>query len=134
MSRMQDCMSGRAVVVGVSLIKTPSDSPRSCAISGSSREVAVCWLLQDGCEVVYVDQAERMTEKNASLGTLRHSSGLFDKLPCTPLKLSILPARNQLCMKLPLLTSGAMQVLLRRLVLVEKGGLSAAACSCSRKL
>ncbi len=74
-------MSGRAIV-GVSLIKTPSDSPRSCPIiSGSSREAAVCWLSQDGCEVVYVDQAERMAEKNASLGTLRHSSGLSDKLP-----------------------------------------------------
>ncbi len=121
-------MSGRAIV-GVSLIKTPSDSPRSCAISGSSREAAVCWLSQDGCEVVYVDQAERMAEKNASLGTHRHSSGLSVKLPCLPLKLSILPARNQLCMKLPLLTWGAMHHSLRRLMFVEYSGLSAAACS-----
>ncbi len=111
-------MSGRAMV-GVSLMKTPSDSPRSCAVSGSSREAAVSWLPQAGCEIVYVDQAERMAEKNASLGTLCHSSGLSDKLPCTPLKLSILPARNQLCIKLPLLTSGAMHHSLRRLMLVE---------------
>ncbi len=75
-----------------------------------------------------------MAEKNASLETLRHRSGFSERLPCTPLKLSTLPARNQLCMKLPLLTSGAMHHSLSRLVLVEKGGLSAAACSCSRKL
>ncbi len=88
-------MSGSAMV-GVSLIKTLSDSPRSFAISGSSREAAVSWLPQAGYDVVYVDQAERMAEKNASLGTLRHSSGLPDKLSCMPLKLSTLPARNQL--------------------------------------
>ncbi len=120
--------------MGVSLIKTPNDNPRSCAISGSSRKAAVCWLYQAGCEVVYVDQAERMAEKKASLGTLRHSSGLSDKLSYTPLKLSILPARNQFCMKLPLLTPGAMHHSLRRLMFDEYGGLSAAACSCSRKL
>ncbi len=59
---------------------------------------------------------------------------MFSKLPCTPLKLSILAARNQLCMKLPLLTSGAMHHSLRKLVLVENGALSATACSWSRKL
>jgi hypothetical protein len=59
---------------------------------------------------------------------------LFSKLPCTPLKLSILAARNQLCMKLPLLISGAMHHSLQRLMLVENGCLSVAACSWSRKL
>jgi hypothetical protein len=74
-------------------------------------------------------QADLNAEKKASLGTLRHSSELFSKLPCTPLKLFILAARNQLCMKLPLLTSGAMHHSLRRLMFVKNGALSAAACS-----
>jgi hypothetical protein len=109
-------------MVGVSLIKTLSDSPRSCAISGSSRKAAVCWLSQAGWAVVYTVQADRIAEKKASLGTLRHSSELSDKLPYTPLKLSILPARNQFCTKLPLLTSDAMHHALRRLMLVKYGG------------
>ncbi len=116
-------------MVGVALMNTPRDNPRRCATSGSSRKAAVCWLSQAGCEVVYVVQADRIAEKKASLGTLFHSFGLFSKLPCTPLKLSILAARNQLCIKLPLLTSGAMHHSLRRLRSVEKGGLSAIAWS-----
>jgi hypothetical protein len=102
-------------MVGVALIKTPSESPRSCDMSGSSRKAVVGWLSQVGGKVVYAAQADRITENNASLETLRHSSELSTKLPCTSPKLSILAARNQLCMKLPLLTSGAIHHSLRRL-------------------
>ncbi len=102
--------------MGVALMKTPNDIPRSCAMSGSSRRAAVDWLSQVGGKAA---QADQIAENNASLGTLRHSSELSTKLPCTPLKLSILAAKNQLCIKLPLLTSGAMHHSLRRLRLVE---------------
>jgi hypothetical protein len=121
-------------MVGVALMKTPNDNPRSCEMSGSSRKAADDWLSQVGGKVVYVAQADRIAENNASLGTLRHSSELSTKLPCMPLELSIFAAKNQLCIKLPWLTSGAMHHSLRRLRSVEKGGLSAAACKCSRKL
>ncbi len=121
-------------MVGFALMKTPNDNPRSCEMSGSSRMAADDWLSQVGDNVVYVAQADRIAEKSASLGTLRHSSELSTKLPCMPLKLSIFAARNQLCIKLPLLTSGAMHHLLRRLRSIEKDGLSATACSWSRKL
>ncbi len=113
-------MSGRAMV-GVLLIKTPRDDARSCAMSGSSRRAAGCWLSQACWAVVYASHADRIAEKKASLKTLRHSSGLVNKLPCTPLKRSILAAKNQLCIKLPLLISGAMHHSLRRLRLVAKG-------------
>ncbi len=121
-------------MVGVSLMKTPRDDARSCATSEFSRRADGCWLSQAGCEVVYAVQADRIAEKKVSLGTLRHSSELLSKLPCAPLKLSILAARNQLCMKLTLLTSGAMHHSLRRLMFFENGALSAAAYSWSRKL
>jgi hypothetical protein len=44
--------AGLLAMVGVALIKAPRDSQRSCAMSGSSRKAAVCWLSQAGCEVV----------------------------------------------------------------------------------
>ncbi len=110
-------------------MKTPREAALSCAMSGSSRRAAGWWLSQAGWADVYAARADRMAEKKASLGTFFHSSALVKRLPCTPLKLSILAARNQLCMKLPLLTSGAMHHSLRKLVLAENGALSAAACS-----
>jgi hypothetical protein len=116
-------------VVGVALMKAPNNITRSCAMSGSSRRAAVEWLSQVGGKVVYIAQANRIAENNASLGTLRHSSELSTKLLCTLLKLSILPARNHFCIKPPFLISGAMHHSLRRLRLVEYGGLSAAVCS-----
>ncbi len=106
-------------MVGVELMKTPSDCTRSIEMSGSSRKAADDWLSQVGGRVVYAAQADRIAEKKASLGTLRHSSELSTKLPCMPLKLSTLAAKNQLCIKLPLLTSGAMHHSLRRLRLIE---------------
>ncbi len=121
-------MSGSAMV-GVLLMKTPRDAARSCTMSGSSPRAAGCWLSQAGWAVVYAAHADRMAERKASLGTLLHSSGLVKRLPCTPLKLSILAAKNQLCIKLPLLISGAMHHSLRRLRLFAKGGFSAIACS-----
>jgi hypothetical protein len=68
-------------MVGVALMKTPRDNPRSCEMSGSSRIIAAAgWLSQVGGNVVYVAQADLMAENNASLGTRRHSSGLSSKL------------------------------------------------------
>ncbi len=110
-------------------MKTPWEAARSCAMSGSLRRAAGYWLSQAGWAVVYAAHADRMAKKKASLGTLFHSSALLRRLPCTPLKLSILAAKNQLCIKLPLLTSGAMHHSLRKMVLAENGGLSAAAWS-----
>ncbi len=121
-------MSG-SVIVGVLLMKTPREAARNCAMSGSSRRATGCWLSQAGWAVVYAAHADRMAEKKASLGTFFHSSALLSRLPCTPLKLSIWAAKNQLCIKLPLLTSGAMHLSLRRLVFAENGALSAAAWS-----
>ncbi len=66
-------------MVGVSLMKTPRDDARSCATSGSSRRAAGCWLSQAGCEVVEAVQADLIAEKNALLGTLRHSSELLSE-------------------------------------------------------
>ncbi len=77
---------------------------------------------------MYAAHADRMAEKKTSLGTLFHSAALLSRLPCTPLKLSILAAKTSSA-KLPLLTSGAMHHSLRKLVLAENGGLSAAAWS-----
>ncbi len=121
-------------MVGVALMKTPNDNPRSCEMSASSCKAVDDWLSQVGGKAVYVAQADRIAENNVSLGTLRHSSEVSTKLPCMSLKLSIFAAKNQLCIKLPLLTSGAMHHSLRRLRSVEKGGLSATACSWSRKV
>ncbi len=71
-------------MVGVLLMKTPRGDARSCAMmSGSSRRAAGWWLSQAGWAIVYATHADRMAEKKASLGTLRHSSGLFNTLPCT---------------------------------------------------